>query len=581
MSYLDEESILFKLNTDRDGNPTSTITTEQQQVDTLKNLIQLVQLPDHLQNIEVTDSKGQRMIQVRNTDAVLKDNEIRVSFNQGLIFFSPNRKGETFTIKYYARGIELISTNRLFSPEQPGIPFGDVIQQVHQSLDTLKGVIDDARDELNIIEETHGGLIPAYNHLKEATAEGERVNATVKATNETAKQTNTTLIGNISTGRQVSQDLASKSNVGGQIIKNLQDSTATANQTNSTLNATIQTGNGVHTTLTNDIKTAREVDTKLVADTNEAKAVNKKLESNTDEIVRWKDYSNDTINVNYPRLDIEVQSLNAKVKVLEDDSIESTPYNNQMVDAIFPNLHLNVDKLDKKVNDTKQAVDMNVIEVNKLKQSVDTLNKHNHNSTYLGINATAQNSLKLGGASASVAPTPNTIVKRDAQGRINVAVASANVSFLDETGEIESENISDAIKEIWGKTKQGVETRQRTNEKLSECGNWTPTSCDNSAISILNSKGNYTRIQNQINLVGEITFSIEEEIDTFEIEGLPFALGESDCDYVGTCVDIDNSIISPIYILSKDNEKITIDLKHDDIQKSELITLRFTLTYSI
>lgn len=483
MSYLDEESILFKLNTDRDGNPTSTITTEQQQVDTLKNLIQLVQLPDHLQNIEVTDSKGQRMIQVRNTDAVLKDDEIRVSFNQGLIFFSPNRKGETFTIKYFARGVELISTNRLFSPEQPGIPFGDVIQQVHQSLDKLKGTIDDARDELNIIEETHGGLIPAYNHLKDKVAEGE--------------------------------------------------------------------------------------------------ALNQKLEANTVEIVRWKDYSNDTINVNYPRLDVEVQTLNAKVKVLEDDSIESTPYNNQMVDAIFPNLHLNVDKLDKKVNDTKQAVDMNVIEVNKLKQSVDTLNKHNHNSTYLGINATAQNSLKLGGASASVAPSPNTIVKRDAQGRVNVAVASANVSFLDETGEIESENISDAIKEIWVKTKQDVETRQRTNEKLSECGNWTPTSCDNSAISILNSKGKYTRIQNQINLVGEITFSTEEEIDTFEIEGLPFALGESDCDYVGTCVDIDNSIISPIYILSKGNEKITIDLKHDDIQKSELITLRFTLTYSI
>lgn len=531
MSFHDEESIIFKLNTDKHGNPTSTIATEQHQVDSLKNLIQLVQLPDHLQSIEVIDSKGQRMTQVKNTDAVLKDNEIRISFNQGLIYFAPSRKKETFTIKYYARGVELISINRIFSPDQGSLSLTDVIVQINQALGNLSGVIDDAREELDIIEQTHGGLIPAYNHLKEATAEGEKVNTKLTATNTEAKQTNATLEGNIATGSQLNQSLEQKINTGNQTVQNLQNTTNAGNQTNNTLNTTIQTGNNLHTTLQNDIREGREVDDTLNITINEANSLNQRLEANTEEIVRWKDYDNDVIDINYPLLDREVQALNSKVKVLENDSIESTPYNNQMVDTVFPNLHLSIDKLDKKVNDTKQSIDLNTVEINKLQQSINTLKNHNHDNLYLGINGTAQNSLKLGGVVSSVESLPNTIVKRDAQGRVNITMEASGVGFTDITGNLVGKNVSDALKELGARVKQAetnvgeVETEiGQLERKLNEVGTFTPTSVNNvCTYDKTETWGHYVRQGNVVHCLIYITVSqIHKPGNTVVIGGLPY-----------------------------------------------------------
>ena len=367
-----DESIIFKMNVDDDGNPESKAMTEEQQVDQLKNIVQLTQLPDKLLELRILNADGKDMIQVRDKTKTLDTNEFRVSFNQGLIYFSPQKAGQKVTIKYYARGVELISVNRLFSPNTGTvISIVEVMQECYERLvviqkkvveaesdvEVLKVLMKEfetdirkAEDAMDVIEATHGGILPAYDILVEATED--------------------------------------------------------------------------------------------------AKTICESLEQNMEEIVRWQDYNDEVVNVNFPLAETRLDNLTERVAELEEDIIEVQEYDGELINVTFPTVLSDVKVLETTVAELTNTVTLNKKELDNLESNVDVLKQHNHDGKYLGIDDTAKNSLKLADSVPSVNSIPNTIVKRDGLGRVNIDVNAQSVAFDNTETNIVSTNVNDGLKEV-------------------------------------------------------------------------------------------------------------------------------------
>jgi hypothetical protein len=367
-----DESIIFKMNVDDDGNPESKAMTEEQQVDQLKNMVQLTQLPDKLLELRILNADGEDMIQVRDKTKTLDTNEFRVSFNQGLIYFSPQKAGQKVTIKYYARGIELISVNRLFSPNTGTvISIVEVMQECYErlvviqkkvveaesDLEVLKVLMEEfetdirkAEDAMDVIEATHGGILPAYDILVEATE-----------------------------------------------------------------------------------------DARTICDS---------LEQNMEEIVRWQDYNDEVVNVNFPLAETRLDNLTERVAELEEDIIEVQEYDGELINVTFPTVLSDVKALETTVAELTNTVTLNKKELDNLESNVNVLKQHNHDGKYLGIDDTAKNSLKLADSVPSINSIPNTIVKRDSLGRVNIDVNAQSVAFDNTETNIVSTNVNDGLKEV-------------------------------------------------------------------------------------------------------------------------------------
>ena len=367
-----DESIIFKMNVDDDGNPESKAMTEEQQVDQLKNIVQLTQLPDKLLELRILNADGKDMIQVRDKTKTLDTNEFRVSFNQGLIYFSPQKAGQKVTIKYYARGVELISVNRLFSPNTGTvISIVEVMQECYErlvviqkkvveaesDLEVLKALmkefntdIREAEDAMDVIEATHGGILPAYDILVEATED--------------------------------------------------------------------------------------------------ANTICESLEQNMEEIVRWQDYNDEVVNVNFPLAETRLDNLTERVAELEEDIIEVQEYDGELINVTFPTVLSDVKALEIAVAELTNTVTLNKKELDNLESNVDVLKQHNHDGKYLGIDDTAKNSLKLADSVPSVNSIPNTIVKRDGLGRVNIDINAQSVAFDNTETNIVSTNVNDGLKEV-------------------------------------------------------------------------------------------------------------------------------------
>lgn len=96
------------------GRPIVKIKTEKQTVNSLKNVIQLMETPDEQERVTIVD--GTDMVEVDNYEDLTKENQYWVDYSNGMgnIYFHPNKKAQTYNIEYGSKGYTLISAYKIF-----------------------------------------------------------------------------------------------------------------------------------------------------------------------------------------------------------------------------------------------------------------------------------------------------------------------------------------------------------------------------------------------------------------------------------------------------------------------------------
>ena len=116
-------------HTDSNGNPVSIACTETQKVSPIHYCIQLNQIPDDTQLIEV--KIGNTILSEVYDSQTIGQNNYKVDFSDGIIWFNASRAGATVTINYSGIGYKVISAKRVM------INDGDYIED-----NTLQKLID-------------------------------------------------------------------------------------------------------------------------------------------------------------------------------------------------------------------------------------------------------------------------------------------------------------------------------------------------------------------------------------------------------------------------------------------------------
>lgn len=172
------------------GIPIVKIKTEKQTVNSLKNVIQLMETPDEQERVTIVDSTN--MIEVDNYEDLTEENQYWVDYNNplGNIYFHPNKKAQVYNIKYGSKGYTLISANKIFTK----------LDEQGNAVELLSDIIEQGRDiidELLIL----GGGIQVFYKLQQAIADGNELNtklveentkATSNITNLTKQNTDAT-----------------------------------------------------------------------------------------------------------------------------------------------------------------------------------------------------------------------------------------------------------------------------------------------------------------------------------------------------------------------------------------------------
>lgn len=138
-----QDTILTKFNVDAHGNPVTVALTEAQMVGK-KGFIQLSQFPDEFQRVFVQDAKGVYLTETQNPHHI-DERQYYVNYATGLVYFNPANTGQIFKLSYGGRGMELISTSRIFHKyTEEG---DEIVETLTEIVDELVEVSRDAVDE--------------------------------------------------------------------------------------------------------------------------------------------------------------------------------------------------------------------------------------------------------------------------------------------------------------------------------------------------------------------------------------------------------------------------------------------------
>lgn len=137
-----QDTILSKFNVDEYGNPVTVALTESQMVGK-KGFIQLSQFPDEFQRVFVQDTTGAYLTETQNAHRIGKS-QYYVNYATGLVYFNPANTGKIFKLSYGGRGMELISTSRIFHKYTEE---GDEI--VETLTEIVDGLVEVSKDAIN------------------------------------------------------------------------------------------------------------------------------------------------------------------------------------------------------------------------------------------------------------------------------------------------------------------------------------------------------------------------------------------------------------------------------------------------
>ena len=168
-------------HTDNNGNPQSIACTETQKVSPIHYCIQLNQIPDDTQLIEV--KIGNTILSEVYDSQPIGQNNYKVDFSDGIIWFSASRAGATVTISYSGIGYKVISAKRVMINDGDYIEdntlqklidlnaqavasvnniqknLDNIIDSAERYCETAKGLID------REVEDTKNDMKQAYNKL--------------------------------------------------------------------------------------------------------------------------------------------------------------------------------------------------------------------------------------------------------------------------------------------------------------------------------------------------------------------------------------------------------------------------------
>lgn len=171
-----QEGLIMKYNVDSNGNPISIkIINEIKQVIPNHNLIQLNQIPDEYFKVKVTSPSG--MSEVYDVDNI-GNNNFKVDYNSGKVFFHPSMVGKSITFEYYGKGVELISTERVFTQTDTS---GNVVE-------TLQEFIEKGEEAMEYYLVT-GDAYTFLNTIKTTTELGKTTEQNLRTTNTLATNT--------------------------------------------------------------------------------------------------------------------------------------------------------------------------------------------------------------------------------------------------------------------------------------------------------------------------------------------------------------------------------------------------------
>ena len=132
-----QDSLLTKLHLNEDGNPISVSLTETFVVRE-RGIIQLSEFPDAFQRLQITVN-NQPLVETQGSWALL-ENQFKVNYANGIVYFHPSQVGKTVCCRYYGRGVDLISTNRIFhnnnDEDVPEVLY-DIVERGKETVDEL------------------------------------------------------------------------------------------------------------------------------------------------------------------------------------------------------------------------------------------------------------------------------------------------------------------------------------------------------------------------------------------------------------------------------------------------------------
>ena len=145
------DSLILKYNVDSQGNPVSIeMIDEKCQVSPVNYTIHLMQIPDESQRIIVRDATGKLMHEVFDVEILGEDN-YKVDYAHGIIYFNPAHSGKTITCSYHGRGVEMVYAGRILMDSNiPGETLGDLVDRftdAFNELDRLQKLIEQIKKE--------------------------------------------------------------------------------------------------------------------------------------------------------------------------------------------------------------------------------------------------------------------------------------------------------------------------------------------------------------------------------------------------------------------------------------------------
>lgn len=132
-----QDSLLTKLHLNEDGNPISVALTETYVIRE-RGIIQLSEFPDAFQRLQITIN-NQPLVETQGSGTLL-ENQFKVNYANGIVYFHPSQIGKTVCCHYYGRGVDLISTNRIFhNNNDEDVPeiLCDIVKRGKETVDEL------------------------------------------------------------------------------------------------------------------------------------------------------------------------------------------------------------------------------------------------------------------------------------------------------------------------------------------------------------------------------------------------------------------------------------------------------------
>lgn len=146
------DSLFLKYNVDSQGNPVSIeIVNEKSQVSPLNFTVHLMQIPDEAHRINITKDDGSQMFEVFDVETLGNDN-YKVDYAHGIVYFSPDNAGKVMTCNYHGRGVEMISAGRVLVGSGTVDNLGEMLDDFNKAfaeLDKYQQLIDRIKAEFD------------------------------------------------------------------------------------------------------------------------------------------------------------------------------------------------------------------------------------------------------------------------------------------------------------------------------------------------------------------------------------------------------------------------------------------------